>query len=74
MHPDVNDVIKQFYIKDGGLDCGLITPIDLGVNDPDMNNPSSRYHGIEIDGLISKDNHVIWIDTDTPEMLDGPSY
>lgn len=73
MHPDINDVIKQFYIKDGGLGCGLITPIDLGVNDPDMNNPSSRYHGIEIDGLISKDNHVIWIDTDTPEMLDGTS-
>ena len=73
MHPDINDVIKQFYIQDGGLNCGLITPIDLGVNEPDMHNASSRYHGIEIDGLISKDNHVIWIDTDTPEILDGTS-
>jgi superfamily I DNA and/or RNA helicase len=73
MHPDINDVIKQFYIHDGGLDCGLIKPIDLGVNDPDMHNPSSRYHGIEIEGLISNNDHVIWIDTDTPEMLDGTS-
>ncbi len=73
MHPDINDVIKQFYIRDGGLDCGLITPTDLGVNDPNMNNPASRYHGIEIERLISKDNHVIWIDTDSPEILDGTS-
>lgn len=73
MHPDINDVIKQFYIRDGGLDCGLITPTDLGVNDPNMKNPASRYHGIEIERLISKDNHVIWIDTDSPEILDGTS-
>lgn len=73
MHPDINDVIKQFYTRDGGLECGLITPNDLGVNEPNMKNPASRYHGIEIEGLISKDNHVIWIDTDSPEILDGTS-
>jgi superfamily I DNA and/or RNA helicase len=74
MHPDINDVIKQFYINDGGLECGLINPIDLGVNDPDIiKNTASRYHGIEIEGLISKNNHVIWIDTNTPELLDGTS-
>lgn len=73
MHPDINEVIKQFYINDGGLKCGLITPTDLGVDDPDMNNPSSRYHGIEIDNLISSNNHVIWIETKSPELLDGTS-
>lgn len=73
MHPDINDVIKQFYIQDGGLECGLITPIDLGVNDPDMSKSASRYHGIEIDGLISKDTHTIWIDTNSPELLEGTS-
>jgi len=73
MHPDINEVIKQFYVQDGGLECGLITPIDLGVNDSNMHNSASRYHGIEIDGLISKDNHVIWIETETPELLDGTS-
>jgi superfamily I DNA and/or RNA helicase len=73
MHPDINKVIEQFYIDDGGLGCGLIKPIDLGVNDTDMGNPASRYHGIEIDGLISSNNHVVWIDTDSPELLDGTS-
>ena len=73
MHPDINEVIKQFYIKDGGLECGLISPIDLGVNDSDMTNSSSRFHGIEIDDFMSKDNHVIWIDTNSPELLDNTS-
>ena len=73
MHPDINEVIKQFYVNDGGLECGLINPVDLGVNDPNMYNPASRYHGIEIDEFISKNNHVIWIDTNTPEILDGTS-
>ncbi|MEI6821459.1 MAG: AAA domain-containing protein [Bacteroidota bacterium] len=73
MHPDINEVIKQFYVQDKGLDCGLINPIDLGVNDFNMNNPSSRYHGINIDGLITPDNHTIWIDVDSPELLEGTS-
>jgi len=73
MHPDINDVIQQFYKEDGGLRCGLITPNDLGVNDPDIMNPASRFHGIEIDNLVSENNHVIWIDTNTPEILDGTS-
>jgi hypothetical protein len=38
-----------------------------------MTNWASRFHGIEIDDFISKDNHVIWIDTNTPELLDGTS-
>ncbi len=73
MHPDINEVIKQFYRADGGLECGLLNPIDLGVNDPDLKNPASRSHNIEIEGLISPDNHVIWIDTQSPELLDGTS-
>ena len=73
MHPDINDVIKQFYLNDGGLECGLISPVDLGVNAPDMNNPASRYHGININGFLSNDNHVVWVDTKTPELLDGTS-
>jgi len=73
MHPDINEVIKQFYVQDGGLRCGLIEPIDLGVNNPDMSKSASRYHGIEIEGLMSKDTHTIWIDTNSPELLDGTS-
>ena len=68
MHPDINDVIKQFYIKDGGLECGFI--------DEDYESegtPFSRFHGINIEGLIAPENHVIWIDTNSPEIAEGTS-
>lgn len=73
MHPDINEVIEQFYRQDGGLFCGLVKPKDLGVNDPNISNPASRYHGIDIPGLIDKNTHVLFIDSNTPEMLDGYS-
>ena len=84
MHPDINEVIKQFYEDNDnpestdGLVCGLIDPVDLGVNDPNISNPFSRYHGIQIDDFIcgeslSPDNHVVWIDVNSPEMIEGTS-
>lgn len=78
MHPDINEVIKQFYDDDNGLECGLINPVDLGVNDKNMSNPFSRYHGISIDDFICgealrPDNHVVWIDVNSPEMIEGTS-
>lgn len=73
MHPDINEVIEQFYREDGGLFCGLTTPKDLGVNDSDMTNPASRYHGLDIKGLIGHNTHVLFINTTSPEMLDGKS-
>ena len=82
MHPDINEVIKQFYEdKDNpkdGLICGLVDPVDLGVNDTDLSNPFSRHHGINIDDFIngeslSPNNHVIWIDVNSPEMMEGTS-
>lgn len=59
MHNDINKVIKQFYIDDGGLECG--------VKDED------RQHGISIPGLVTPNDHVIWIDTLTPELKEGTS-
>lgn len=73
MHPAINSVIEQFYTEDGGLKCGLITPRDMGVDDPDFNNPASRYHGIDISGLINPDTHVLFINSESPEMIDGTS-
>lgn len=73
MHPDINEVIEQFYREDGGLRCGLTYPKDLGVNDKNIKNPASRYHGIDINGLIGHDTHVLFIDSKSPEMLDGTS-
>lgn len=73
MHPAINEVIKQFYVEDGGLACGLTTPQDLGVDSPDFSNSASRYHGIDIPGIIDKDTHVLVVDVTTPEMKDGTS-
>ena len=73
MHPNINEVIQQFYRKDGGLYCGLTTPNDLGVNDPNFDNPASRFHGINIPGIVDHNTHVIFIDTSSPEMMDGKS-
>ncbi len=68
MHPAINETIKQFYIEEGGLDCGLIVPVDLGVNAPDLNNFASRYHGIEVGDLLTSETHVLWLNVDTPEV------
>ncbi len=73
MHPAINEVIKQFYKDEGGLECGLVYPKDLGINDPDyINNLASRFHGITA-YPIDPDVHVLWIDSSSPEMLDGTS-
>lgn len=73
MHPAINEVIKQFYKDEGGLQCGLVHPKDLGINDPDfIHNGASRFHGITA-GPIDPDVHVLWIDSSSPEMLDGTS-
>ena len=73
MHPAINEVIKQFYKDEGGLECGLVHPKDLGINDPDyIHNGASRFHGITA-GPINPDVHVLWIDSSSPEMLDGTS-
>lgn len=73
MHPAINEVIEQFYVNDGGLACGLTHPNDLGVDSPDYSNFASRYHGLNIPGLIAPDTHVLVVDVDTPEMKDGTS-
>lgn len=59
MHQDINDVIFQFYVEENGLKCGV----------PD----SARQHGIDIPDFISPNNHVIWVDTNTPEVRDATS-
>ena len=70
MHPAINETIKQFYKGDfengKDLECGL--PLD-SVDDPNLNNPMSRYHGI----TKKKDTHIMWFDVQTPEIKKGTS-
>ncbi len=66
MHPQINDVISQFYHNDeGGLHCGLD---ELRVDSPDLCDKQSRYHGFEHIGFISKDVHTMWVRVDGPEQ------
>lgn len=51
MHPDIMKMINYFY--EGQLTCG----------NPDAKRP----HGIEFKGLLSKKDHVLWIDTTDDE-------
>jgi DNA polymerase III delta prime subunit len=66
MHPQINDVIKQFYKNDeGGLSCGLdLTKVDS----PNLSEPESRYHGFFHPGFISPNVHVLWVKVDEPEQ------
>ena len=51
MHPDIMKMINYFY--EGQLTCG--------------NPEAERPHGIEFKGLLSKKDHVLWIDTTDDE-------
>lgn len=66
MHPAINETIKQFYIEDGGLECGI--PDDI-ANSNDMSHPLNRYHGV----TNNRKTHVIWLDVNTPELKSGTS-
>lgn len=70
MHPAINDVIAQFYLKDGGLRCGL--PLEEEFHNG-FSHPMSRYHGLSIPGLINHNTHVLWIDVDSPEIIEMKS-
>ena len=71
MHPKINNVIKQFYLDEGGLEPGK--PIKENANDPNLNNPFSRHHGFLLNKFINPDIHTIWVNVDEPEELSGTS-
>jgi hypothetical protein len=71
MHPKINNVIKQFYLDEGGLEPGK--PILDNADDIDLNNPFSRHHGLLLKDFINPDIHTIWVNVDDPEELSGTS-
>lgn len=71
MHPDINEVIKQFYIDEGGLEPS--PELQENANVPDLSNPFSRHHGLFLDQFIDPNTHIIWIDVKTPEAREGTS-
>ncbi|MEB2780806.1 AAA domain-containing protein [Algoriphagus sp. C2-6-M1] len=70
MHPAINEVIRQFYIDDGGLNCGL--PLEESFHNS-FDQWNSRYHGLSFENIISPQTHVMWVDVNTPEIKEGTS-
>lgn len=71
MHPHINAVIRQFYVDEGGLDPAW--EIQQNADFPDLSNPFSRWHGLSLDGFISPDTHVLWVDVKGVESREGTS-
>lgn len=71
MHPHINNVIKQFYLDDGGLEPG--EPLLNNADDSNLDNPFSRYHGFRMNNFINPDIHTIWVNVDDPEEKSGTS-
>jgi len=78
MHPDINEVIKQFYLDDGGLEAaeelkqGSNENYDSG--DPQKpDNVFSRHHGLFLKGFLNHDIHTIWVNVDGIEKREGTS-
>jgi hypothetical protein len=70
MHNDIMQVINAFYEEEGGLICGIQTDMDK----PDFALRGSRHHGLNGHPLISPDDHVIWVEVNTPEINHWPSF
>lgn len=74
MHEDIMNTIKQFYEEElaatGGLKCGILQ----SMNDPDLSNKGSRWHGLSLEPIFKPEYHAIWIDVTTPETILNFSY
>lgn len=74
MHEDIMNTIKQFYEEElaatGGLKCGILQSMD----DPDLSNRGSRWHGLSLEPIFKPEYHAIWIDVTAPETRLNPGY
>jgi DNA polymerase III delta prime subunit len=71
MHPDINNVIKQFYLDEGGLEPAQ--ELINNANDTNLGNIFSRHHGLYVPDFIDANTHTIWVNVKTPEMREGTS-
>lgn len=66
MHPAINNVIKQFYLDEGGLEPAQ--ELIENADDHNLNNIFSRHHGLYYPNFIDANTHTIWVNVKTPEM------
>lgn len=74
MHEQIMDCISQFYEDQTELENGLICGIKQQMDIPDLNSKPSRYHGININPLITPETHAIWVNVDKPETQENEHY
>jgi superfamily I DNA and/or RNA helicase len=78
MHPDINEVIKQFYIDDGGLEAAdeLKQGADENYSTGNLQKPDnvfSRHHGLNLKGFINPNVHTMWVNVEGEEKREGTS-
>ena len=72
MHEQIMQTINHFYKDDlvNGLQCGIKETMD----DPDLKNKGSRYHGLDFKNIFRPDIHAIWVNVHSHEKKEGTSY
>ncbi|MCB9234208.1 MAG: AAA family ATPase [Bacteroidia bacterium] len=70
MHKQIMQVINAFYEDEGGLICG----IEGSMDNPDLTDRGSRHHGISLSHVLRPNQHVLWVDVQTPETFHNPSF
>lgn len=72
MHEQIMQTINHFYKDDlvNGLQCG----IKETMNDPNLKNKGSRYHGLDFKNIFRPDIHAIWVNVHNAEKKEGSSY
>lgn len=73
MHKDIMMTINQFYIDElgeQGLKCGIENVMDQ----PNIKIRGSRWHGINMEPIISPSTHAIWVNVEGNEYKDYTSY
>lgn len=72
MHEQIMQTINHFYKDDliNGLQCGIKETMD----DPNLKNKGSRYHGLDYKNIFRPDTHAIWVNVHSPEKKEGSSY
>lgn len=72
MHEQIMLTINHFYNDDlnSGLQCGIKATMD----DPNLKNKGSRYHGFDFKNILRPNIHALWVNVHNHEKQEGSSF
>ena len=73
MHKTIMQTITHFYEEELG-EQGLVCGIEDVMDNPDITQRGSRYHGISCEPFISSSTHAIWVNVSGKEQKDRMSF